>query len=148
MTLSLMMVRATDVRVGDVVGCSEVDYVVSEIKRVSSSSTPQAVRNAGGWVNLIGDSAEGYFQRHYGGEESYYAMPDEIITIKRDNTVKEITQDEDGQTTLQVLLDAVAASAPFHTPGSTKTQATALAIKEHLLAAGYVITKIQPHNVQ
>jgi hypothetical protein len=80
-----MMIKATDVRVGDVVGCSEVDYIVRTIDRVSHDGVPQDIRDAGGWVNLTGDSADKYFQRHYDGEESYYAMPDEIITVKREN---------------------------------------------------------------
>lgn len=85
MTLSLMMIKATDVRVGDVVGCSEVDYIVRTIERVTHDGVPQDIRALGGWVNLTGDSADGHFTRHYGGEESYYAMPNEIITVKREN---------------------------------------------------------------
>lgn len=80
-----LQVPATDVRVGDVVGCSEIDYVVRTIRRVNHDGIPADVRKLGGWIDLTGDSEDGYFQRHYGGEESYYALPTEMIDIQRND---------------------------------------------------------------
>lgn len=81
----LLQVIATEVQVGDVVCCcSEVDYIVRMTRRVDHERIPQAIRDVGGWVDLTGDSADGYFKRHYDGEESYYAYPTEMIQIKRE----------------------------------------------------------------
>lgn len=86
-----MWIVATEVQVGDIVGCSEVDYIVKTIRRVPSrvidgkEYVPQDIRDAGGWVSLAGDSADSHFMNQYGGEEDYYAYPNEMILVKRPN---------------------------------------------------------------
>lgn len=80
-----LRIRATQVRVGDIVGCSEVDYIVKTVRRVTGGIIPQDIQAQGGWVSLAGDTADGYFARHYDGEEDYYAMPTEMIDVKRPN---------------------------------------------------------------
>lgn len=79
-----IQVPATEVKVGDIVGCSEVDYRVKAIRRVNHEGIPAKIREVGGWVSLAGDSDSGYFKKYYDGEEDYYAHPDEMITVKRD----------------------------------------------------------------
>lgn len=86
-----VQVKATEVQVGDIVGCSEVSYRVKNIRRVTTSVregkeyVPQDIRDVGGWVSLAGDSDDGYFMRVYGGEEDYYAYPTEMITVTRED---------------------------------------------------------------
>jgi len=82
--IQVLQIPATEVQIGDVVGCSEVDYIVRMIQRVNHERIPQAIRDVGGWVDLTGDSADGYFMNIYGGEESYYAYPTEMIQVKRE----------------------------------------------------------------
>lgn len=78
---------ATEVHIGDIVQLGEVDWIVREIKRVDqsvSSLVPDEIHAQGGWVSLVGDTADGYFDRFYGGAEDYYAAPDQRIVVFRD----------------------------------------------------------------
>jgi hypothetical protein len=84
MMIQVLQVLATEVQVGDTVSCSEVDYIVRMTRRVNHAGIPQAIRDVGGWVDLTGDSADKYFTNIYGGEESYYAYPTEMIQVKRE----------------------------------------------------------------
>jgi hypothetical protein len=83
--IKTLEVKATQVQVGDVVvGLSVVDYTVKRIKRVKNENVPADVVKMGGWVSLKGDTEDGYFKRLYGGQEDFYALPTEMITVQRE----------------------------------------------------------------
>jgi hypothetical protein len=82
--MMILEVLATEVQVGDkVIDLSEVDYIVREVSRRSGPNVPDAINKHGGWVSIVGDSDDGYFEKHYDGEEDYYAAPTQVIKVER-----------------------------------------------------------------
>ena len=79
-------VPATDVQVGDMLinfeGC-EV-YVVEKVTmHPVNGNEPATVRDNGGWIDITGDTPEGFFRSNYGGPESYYTYPTQRVTVER-----------------------------------------------------------------
>lgn len=79
-------IRADQVRPGDTTVdlSTEMDFTVRAVDRAPISPlTPAEIAAVGGWVDLVGDSEDGYYQRTYEDEQSYYAAPDQMITVLR-----------------------------------------------------------------
>lgn len=81
-----MTIRADQVQPGDITIDLPVekDYVIAQIMRVVGDLVPTEIVAAGGWVNLMGDTPDGYYMRWYESVQAYYAAPDQGVTVVRD----------------------------------------------------------------
>lgn len=74
--------RADQIRVGDTIATEVHCFIVEEIAPVLDG-VPTEIAEAGGWVNLMGDTGDHFYRRTHGSRQEYYAAPDEMIDVVR-----------------------------------------------------------------